>query len=78
MYSTNRFPVNLSCLVISVVSLCCTLLAAETISPPDLWSNYDPNKGDFKEEIIASIETRLRSDQGALCRLQLAGGLKAN
>ena len=26
-------------------------------SPPDLWSDYDPDKGEFKEEIIKR-ETR--------------------
>lgn len=23
------------------------------ISPPELWKDYDPNQGDFKEEIIS-------------------------
>ena len=27
-------------------------MGGKIISPPELWKDYDPNKGDFKEEII--------------------------
>ena len=37
--------------------LSASFLAAQTggkiISPPELWKDYDPNKGDFKEELIS-------------------------
>lgn len=35
-----------------VVSLTSPAVAAEPLTPPALWKDYDPNRGDFKEEII--------------------------
>ena len=35
-----------------VVSLTSRVVAAEPLTPPALWKDYDPNRGDFKEEFI--------------------------
>lgn len=45
---TLRFTVALSILAL------CTMAATagELLKPPAIWKDYDPNKGDFKEEII--------------------------
>jgi dienelactone hydrolase len=46
---------NTTALLLSVVLLLCSAQAvpgAGSPTPPELWKDYDPNKGDFKEEII--------------------------
>ena len=33
--------------------LCCSITgAAATPTPPELWATYDPQTGDFREEIV--------------------------
>jgi len=38
---------------LSILALCTiSATAGELLKPPAIWKDYDPNKGDFKEEII--------------------------
>ena len=32
--------------------LCLAAAAAQALTPPELWKDYDPDKGDFKEEVV--------------------------
>jgi len=46
-------------LSLSIITLCAcvTTASAELLTPPQVWKDYDPNLGDFKEEIV-KVETR--------------------
>jgi hypothetical protein len=39
--------------MMAIISLCAAALSARAVTPPELWRDYDPDKGGFKEEIVA-------------------------
>jgi dienelactone hydrolase len=50
-------PRFIICLVTIVAATAQSARAADRLTPPEIWRDYDPSRGDFKEEIVAS-ETR--------------------
>ena len=51
-----RYPILLLSIFLTIAK------AAPLPTPPDIWKDYDPDQGDFKEEIVRQ-ETKTESFQ---------------